>query len=56
LAVFGADFGSYYVADFELATGAVGSHEGLKQRKVEKPTELPHLFEVGKKIIGSPKC
>jgi hypothetical protein len=57
---FGTDFGLDFGADFKPilipikgpilkgATGAVGSHGGLKQHKVEKATELTPLFEVGR--------
>jgi hypothetical protein len=40
---FGADFGANFGANVVIL------HEGLKQHKVEKATELPPLFEVGRK-------
>jgi hypothetical protein len=46
---FGADFGANFGANFAGAMGALGSHEGLKQHKVEKAMELPPSFEVGRK-------
>jgi hypothetical protein len=55
LAQFWADFG--YDSEpilgpiigliLEESIGAVGSHGGLKQHKVEKTTKMPPLFEVG---------
>jgi hypothetical protein len=46
---FGSDFGANFGASFVGAMGAVGSQGGLKQHKIEKATELPLLFEVGRK-------
>jgi hypothetical protein len=57
---FEANFGANFQSDFGLILGlflgkllvtteAVQSHVGLKQYKIKKWSELPPLFEVGRK-------
>jgi hypothetical protein len=49
LGQFRTNFGAGFGANFAGAMGALGSHEGLKQHKDNKATELPPLFEVRRK-------
>jgi hypothetical protein len=44
-----ADCGPKFGTNFAGAMGALGSHKGLKRYKVKKATELPSLFEFGRK-------